>query len=141
MTKSDLLFSVLEKICCICVLSLFICFVHHNHCLSLIFVKLLFSLIYRCVILAYVKTQKHSLQNKFKIWNIDEKKYQKMKISKILYFALVNFNLLLFTLWPAFLFHDQFTESLHHCLHPVLVKCEVSLDCKSSEEIQCYKRK
>jgi len=34
--------------------------------------------------LAYVKTPKHSLQNKFKIWNIDEKKYHKMEVSKFL---------------------------------------------------------
>ena len=30
---------------------------------------------------ADVKTPKHSLQNKFKIWNIDEKKYQKMEVT------------------------------------------------------------
>jgi len=41
---------------------------------------------------AYVKTPKHSLQNKSKIWNIDEKKYQKMEVSKFLYFALVQFQ-------------------------------------------------
>ena len=29
----------------------------------------------------------------FKIWNIDEKKYQKMEVSKFLYFALVNFHI------------------------------------------------
>ena len=42
--------------------------------------------------LPYVKTPKQSLQNKFKNWNIDEKKYQKMEVNKFLYFALVNFN-------------------------------------------------
>jgi len=26
------------------------------------------------------------------------------------------------------LFHDQFTDSLPHCLHPVLVNCEISLE-------------
>jgi len=31
---------------------------------------------------AYVKTPKHSLQNKLKIGNIDEKKYLKMEVSK-----------------------------------------------------------
>jgi len=39
-----------------------------------------------------------SLQNKFKILNIDEKKYQKMEVSKFLYFEVVNFSLMLFTL-------------------------------------------
>ena len=77
---------------------------------------------------AYVKTPKHSLRNKFKIWKIYEKKYQKMEVSKFQYFALVNFNLMLFTLGPLILFHDQFTDGLHHCLHPILVKYEVSLD-------------
>jgi len=51
-----------------------------------------------------------------------------MEVSKFQYFALVNFNLMLFTLGPLILFHDQFTDGLHHCLHPILVKCEVSLD-------------
>ena len=55
-------------------------------------------------------------------------KYQKMEVSKFLYFALLSFNLMLFTLWPSILFHDQFTNSLLHCLHPVLVNCEISLD-------------
>ena len=64
--------------------------------------------------LAYVKTPQQSLQNKFKIWIIDEKKYQKMELSKFLYFALLNFNLMLFTLWPSILFQDQFTDSLLH---------------------------
>jgi len=32
---------------------------------------------------ADVKTPKHSLQNKFEIWNIDEKKYQKLEIRSI----------------------------------------------------------
>ena len=51
-----------------------------------------------------------------------------MEVSQFLYVALVNFDLMLFTLGPSILFHDQFTDSLHHCLHPVLVKCEVSLE-------------
>jgi len=90
---------------------------------------------------AYIKTLKHSLQNKFKIWNIDEKKYQKMEVRKFLYFALVNFKLVLFTPGPSILFHDQFTDSLHYCLHPVLVKCKVSLDWVLSEAFRCYRRK
>ena len=44
---------------------------------------------------AYVKTPKHSLHNNFKIWNIDEKKKQKMEVSKVQYFALVNFNVII----------------------------------------------
>ena len=51
-----------------------------------------------------------------------------MEINKLLYFALVNFKLMLFALGPSILFHDQFTDSLHHCLHPVLVNYELSLD-------------
>ena len=51
-----------------------------------------------------------------------------MEVSKFLNFTLDNFNLMLITLGPSVLFHDQFTDSLHHFLHPVLVNCEVSLD-------------
>ena len=90
---------------------------------------------------AYVKTPKHTLHNNFKFWNIDEKKTQKIEVSKAQYFALVNFNFMLFTLGPSILFHVQFTDSLHHCLHPVLVKCEVSLDWMMSEAVQYYRRK
>ena len=67
-------------------------------------------------------------KNKFKTWNIDEKKYQKMEESKYLYFVQVNFNLMLFTLWSSILFHDQFTDSLLHYLKPVLVNYEISVD-------------
>ena len=88
-----------------------------------------------------VKTPKHNLQNKFKIWNIDEKKYRKMEVCKFLYFALVNFSLMLFTLWSSILFHDQFTDSLLHCLHPVLVNYEILLDWMMSEAFQCYRGK
>jgi len=55
---------------------------------------------------AYDKVPKHSLQNKFEISM--RKKYQKMEVSKFLYFALVNFNLMLFTLWSSILLYDQF---------------------------------
>jgi len=51
-----------------------------------------------------------------------------MEVSKFLYFALVNFNLMLFTLGSSILFHDQFTDSLHDCLHPMLVNCDILLD-------------
>ena len=51
-----------------------------------------------------------------------------MEVSKFLHLALVNFNLMLFTLGPSIFFHDQFTDSIDHCLHPILVKCEVMLD-------------
>ena len=40
----------------------------------------------------------------------------------------------------SILFHDQFTDSLLHCLHPVLVNCEISLDLMMSETSQCYRR-
>ena len=63
-----------------------------------------------------------------------------MEVSKFLYFALLNFNLRLFTLWTSILFHDQFTDSLLHCLYSVLVKCEVSLDWMMSEAFQCYRQ-
>ena len=33
-----------------------------------------------------------------------------------------------FTLWSSILCHDQFTDSLLYCLHPVLVNYEISLD-------------
>ena len=89
---------------------------------------------------AYVKTPKHSLQNKFKIGNIDEKKCQKMEVSKFLYFALVNFNLRLFTLWSSILFHNQFTDSILHFLHPKLVNYEISLDWMMSEAYKCYRQ-
>ena len=79
---------------------------------------------------------KTSLQNKFKILNINEKKYQKMEVSKFLYFELLNFNLMLFTLWPSIMFHEQFADSLQHCLHPVLVNYEISLDWMMSEAFQ-----
>ena len=90
---------------------------------------------------AYVKTPKHSLLNKFNIWNIVEKKYQKMEVSKFLYFEMLNFNLMLFTLWPSIMFHEQFADSLQHCLHPVLVNYEISLDWMMSEAFQSYRRK
>ena len=32
------------------------------------------------------------------------------------------------TIYSMILFHDQFTDSLYHCLHPVLVNCEISID-------------
>jgi len=60
-----------------------------------------------------------------------------MEVSKFLYFAQVNFKLMLFTLWTSVLFHDQFTDSLH----PVLVKCDIYLDRMMSEASQCYRRK
>ena len=47
-----------------------------------------------------------------------------MEVSKFLYFALLNFILMLFILRHSILFHDQFTDSLIH----VLVNCEISLD-------------
>ena len=73
--------------------------------------------------------------------NIDEKKYQKMEVNKFLYFAQANFNLMLFTLWSSILFHDQFTDFLHDCLHPVFANCNISLDWMMSEAFQCYRRK
>jgi len=69
------------------------------------------------------------------------KKYQKMEVSKFLYFVLVNFNLMLFTVWSSILFHDQFTDSLLHYLKPVLVNYEILLDWMMSEAFQCYRRK
>ena len=51
-----------------------------------------------------------NLTKTFKTWNIDERKYQKMEVSKYLYFELVNFNLMLFTLGPSILFHEQLTS-------------------------------
>jgi len=45
---------------------------------------------------AFVKTQKHSLQSEFEICT--RKNTKKCEVSKVLYFALVNFNLMLFTL-------------------------------------------
>jgi len=68
------------------------------------------------------------------------KKYQKMEVSKFLYFALVNFKLMLFTLCSSILFHDQFTDSSLHCLHPVLVNYEISLDRLMSQAFQCYQQ-
>jgi len=32
------------------------------------------------------------------------------------------------TIYSMILFHDHFTDSLYHCLHPVLVNCEISID-------------
>jgi len=43
-----------------------------------------------------------------------------MEVSKFLYFALLNFILMLFILRHSILFHDQFTDSLIH----VLVNCK-----------------
>ena len=60
---------------------------------------------------------------------------------KCLYIALVNFNLMLFNLWFSILFQYQFTDSSLHCLHPVLVNYEISLNWMMSEAFQCYRRK
>ena len=64
------------------------------------------------------------------------KKDQEMEVSKCLYFSLVNFNLMLFTLWSSILFHDQFTDNVLHCLHHVLVNYEILLDWMLSEAFQ-----
>ena len=86
------------------------------------------------------KHQKHNLKKQ--IWNMnDDKKYQNMEVSKFLYFALVNFNLMPFTLWSSIFFPNQFTDSLLHGLHPVLVNYEILLDWMMSEAFQCYRRK
>ena len=84
---------------------------------------------------AYVKTPKHSLQNKFKIGNIDEKKCQKMEVSKFLYFALVN---LLYD--PQFCFIISLLTAYFIFLHPKLVNYEISLDWMMSEAYKCYRQ-
>ena len=69
------------------------------------------------------------------------KNTRKCEVGKFLYFAVVNFNVMLFTIWSLILFHDQFTDSLLHCLHPVLVNYKISLDWMMSEAFQCYWQK
>jgi len=50
---------------------------------------------------AYVKIPKHGLQNKFKIWNIDEKKYQNMEVNELLYFDVIYSMTLDFVAWSV----------------------------------------
>jgi len=80
---------------------------------------------WRYTMSSYVKTSKHSLQNIINIWNIDEKKIQENGGKKISISCVGQFQFdAIHFMSSSILFHDQFTDSFLHCLHPVLVNYE-----------------